>query len=162
MADQDQPEARYQPTVAKVYRTDEIEITWEPSRCIHFAACIRGSEAAFDPRRRPWVEPTAEAAERLDEIVAECPTGALHLFWRDGRPSREPTGPISVTPQLDGPLFIRGPIEIMDRHGVVVRTDTRVALCRCGHSQNKPFCDDSHYRVGFQSNDPAFGAPDAG
>ncbi|MFA7249757.1 MAG: (4Fe-4S)-binding protein [Dehalococcoidia bacterium] len=150
-------EIRYEPAASRSYRTDRIEITWEPSLCIHFAACIRGSQAAFNPRRRPWVDATAETPDRLEEIVIQCPTGALHLLRHDGQPSREPEAPVSVTPQLDGPLFIRGPFEVSDRRGNVVRRDTRMALCRCGHSHNKPFCDDSHYRVGFESNDPAFG-----
>jgi CDGSH-type Zn-finger protein/uncharacterized Fe-S cluster protein YjdI len=150
----DVPEVRYQDTAARLYETDQVEITWEPSLCIHFGACTSGSDAAFDPGRRPWVDATAESPDVLDEIIAQCPSGALHLRWRDGRPSRDPVGPPTVMPQADGPLFVRGPIEVVDRGGRVIRRAARVALCRCGHSQNKPFCDDSHYRVGFQSADP--------
>ena len=155
----DSQEARYQPTAERIYGTEQVEITWEPSFCIHFGACWNGSVAAFDPRRRPWVDATAESPEVLDEIIARCPSGALQLRWRDGRPSQDPVGTPGVMPQADGPLYVRGPIEVVDRGGRVIRRATRVALCRCGHSQNKPFCDDSHYRVGFQSNDPQLDAP---
>lgn len=158
----DEPlEERYAPTVARVYRTEEIEVLWEPSRCTHFGECVRGSAEAFDPRRRPWIEPGAEPPEHLAEIIARCPTGALHLVWRDGRSAEEPSETATVFPMLDGPLLMRGRIQIVDRQGNLVREDTRVALCRCGHSRNKPFCDDSHYRVGFRSHDPAFDGPTA-
>ena len=158
MTTEAQSEARYEATVDRVYSTDQIDILWESKLCIHFAACIRGSIEAFNPQRRPWVVPDAEPPERIDEIVAGCPTGALHVVWRDGRlPVSEPQHTVTFEPQLDGPLFVRGPMEIRDRDGNLVRTDTRMALCRCGHSENKPFCDDSHYRVGFRSNDPQFG-----
>ena len=165
MAEQTQgepQEERHQPSATRTYRTEDIEITWEPQLCIHYAACIRGSSRAFDPSRRPWVVPDAELPERIDEIVAGCPTGALHVRWLDGRPAvSEPEAPTAVWPELDGPLFVRGPLRVYDRLGNLFREDTRVALCRCGHSANKPFCDDSHYRVGFRSNDPQLGAVDA-
>jgi uncharacterized Fe-S cluster protein YjdI/CDGSH-type Zn-finger protein len=154
---QDQ-ELRYNPEVERVYRTDQVEVTWQPGLCIHFGACVRGSTAAFDPRRRPWVDPTAETPERLEEIVLHCPSGALHVNWLDGRPSGEPSGPAAIMPQRDGPLYVRGLLEILDRNGRLVRRDTRMALCRCGQSSNKPFCDDSHYDTGFKSEDPAFAA----
>lgn len=64
-------------------------------------------------------------------------------------------------PQRDGPLFLHGRVQILDRNGNVIREDTRVALCRCGHSRNKPFCDDSHYGVGFRSNNPHLGTEPA-
>lgn len=147
-------ESRYASTVAKVYRNDRIEVTWEPSFCIHFAACIRGSSKAFDPRRKPWVEIDAETPERIAEIVANCPTGALNARWLDGTPPQALPEATTVMPTLDGPLFVRGRLRLLDREGNVIREDTRVALCRCGHSQNKPFCDDSHYKVGFESADP--------
>src|SRR5690606_19798478 len=117
--------------------------------CIHFAACIRGSIRAFNPRRRPWVDVDAETPERIAEIVERCPTGALHARWKDGRPAEAPPEPGTVVPTVDGPLFLHGRVRILDRAGNVIREDTRIALCRCGHSKRKPFCDDSHYTVGF-------------
>lgn len=84
------------------------------------------------------------------EAVAQCPTGALHARWRDGRPAPEPDGPAQVQPRRNGPLFVRGPIEIVDARGELARADTRVALCRCGDSANKPFCDGTHRTNGFR------------
>ncbi len=153
----EQTETRYASTVERVYANDHIEVLWEPSRCIHFAACIRGSVRAFNPRRKPWVDVDAEPPERIVEIVERCPTGALHALWKDGRPSENPPETATIVPTVDGPLFLHGRIQILDRQGNVVREDTRVALCRCGHSKNKPFCDDSHYEAGFTSGDPSFG-----
>jgi uncharacterized Fe-S cluster protein YjdI/CDGSH-type Zn-finger protein len=158
MTDETTREDRHQPSVERVYATDAIEIHWEPEFCIHYGSCFRGSVEVFDPRRRPWITPDAAPPERIDAIVAECPTGALHVRWHDGRAAvSEPQHDPTVTPQIDGPLFVRGHVEIRDRAGNLVREDTRMALCRCGHSANKPFCDDSHYRVGFRSNDPGLG-----
>jgi CDGSH-type Zn-finger protein len=54
-----------------------------------------------------------------------------------------------TTPRPNGPLFIRGRVRIIDPDGRLIREDTRLALCRCGASENKPFCDGSHRRVGF-------------
>ena len=150
-----QREERHQPAATRVYRTDAIEVTWDPSFCAHYGACFDGSIKAFDPRRRPWIVADAESPERIAEIVSHCPTGALHMRWLDGRPSAEPPDePVAVMPQRDGPLFVRGRMLILNREGRVVREDTRIALCRCGHSSNKPYCDDSHYQVGFESKDP--------
>jgi CDGSH-type Zn-finger protein/uncharacterized Fe-S cluster protein YjdI len=60
-------------------------------------------------------------------------------------------GPLAVDPQLDGPLRVRGNIEITSGTGRVVARLTQATLCRCGASNNKPFCDGSHARVGFRS-----------
>lgn len=150
-------EERYQGNVERVYSNGQIDILWEPGLCIHFAACIRGSQRAFNPRRRPWVDVEAESPETLAEIVARCPTGALHARWPDGHAPETSPEPLTITPTLDGPLFIHGNVLVRDRQGNAVRRDVRMALCRCGQSKNKPFCDNSHYETGFESNDPAFG-----
>lgn len=150
-------EERYQPTVERVYQGEGIEVSWEPSLCIHFAACIRGSVAAFNPRRRPWIDVGAEPPEKIAEIVSHCPTGALHARWADGTPAETVPDAMIVTPTLDGPLFLHGRVTVRDRQGNVVREDVRMALCRCGNSKNKPFCDNSHDEVHFQSDDPEFG-----
>jgi CDGSH-type Zn-finger protein len=62
---------------------------------------------------------------------------------------REP-GPATITPYRDGPLIVRGNFRLVDQDGVEIDPgrDT-VALCRCGKSGIKPFCDGSHKRSGF-------------
>jgi CDGSH-type Zn-finger protein len=58
----------------------------------------------------------------------------------------------TITPYRDGPLIVRGDFEITDTDGRVVDTDrSTVALCRCGRSALKPFCDGSHKVVGFHA-----------
>ena len=60
-------------------------------------------------------------------------------------------GPLEVEPQPDGPLQVRGNLEIVSGTGRVVARLTQTRLCRCGGSANKPFCDGSHARIGFRS-----------
>jgi CDGSH-type Zn-finger protein/uncharacterized Fe-S cluster protein YjdI len=60
-------------------------------------------------------------------------------------------GPLLIDPQINGPLRVRGNLEITSGTGRVVARITNANLCRCGASNNKPFCDGSHARVGFVS-----------
>ncbi|MDP3493266.1 MAG: CDGSH iron-sulfur domain-containing protein [Hyphomonadaceae bacterium] len=60
-------------------------------------------------------------------------------------------GPVEIAPQLDGPLAVYGNLEIISGTGRVVSRAEAVRLCRCGHSNTKPFCDGSHSRVSFRS-----------
>lgn len=60
-------------------------------------------------------------------------------------------GPVDVAPQLDGPLMVRGNLEIISGTGRVVARQQAAKLCRCGQSKNKPFCDGTHAVVGFKS-----------
>lgn len=93
----------------------------------------------------------AADAEAVAETVLTCPTGALHFRRLDGGPQELPTESASVEPRPNGPLFVRGHVRIVDPDGRLIREDTRVALCRCGASENKPFCDGSHRRTGFET-----------
>jgi CDGSH-type Zn-finger protein/uncharacterized Fe-S cluster protein YjdI len=60
-------------------------------------------------------------------------------------------GPIEIAPQLDGPLIVRGNMEIISGTGRVVGRQRAARFCRCGHSNTKPFCDDTHAKIGFKS-----------
>ncbi|MES2626159.1 MAG: ferritin-like domain-containing protein [Pseudomonadota bacterium] len=60
-------------------------------------------------------------------------------------------GPLAIDPLIDGPLQVRGNMEIISGTGRVVARMESTRLCRCGASNNKPFCDNSHARVGFKS-----------
>jgi CDGSH-type Zn-finger protein/uncharacterized Fe-S cluster protein YjdI len=60
-------------------------------------------------------------------------------------------GPIEIAPQTDGPLMVRGNMEFISGTGRMFARLTAARLCRCGGSKNKPFCDDTHVKIGFKS-----------
>ena len=156
-----EPEAERGPR--RVYANDRIEVLWEPKLCIHVQNCVRGLPQVFDATRRPWVDVDAAAPDAIAEAILTCPTGALHFRRLDSGPQEEAPEETTVEPRPNGPLFVRGRVRIADEDGRVVREDTRVALCRCGASENKPFCDGSHRRIGFTTAPPsAEGADEAG
>jgi CDGSH-type Zn-finger protein/uncharacterized Fe-S cluster protein YjdI len=125
------------------YEGDEVTVTWDRARCIHAQACVEGLPSVFDPERRPWIEPEQAEADAVEAVVPRCPTGALHLTRNGEAPEPTPAqNRISVAP--NGPLYVRGDVTVLDADGEPLLTDTRVALCRCGRSGNKPLCDGSH------------------
>jgi CDGSH-type Zn-finger protein/uncharacterized Fe-S cluster protein YjdI len=58
-------------------------------------------------------------------------------------------GPLKVSPAPNGPLLVQGNVETCSGTGRTITRTQKTALCRCGASENKPFCDGSHQRVGF-------------
>jgi CDGSH-type Zn-finger protein len=61
-------------------------------------------------------------------------------------------GPTRITPYRDGPYLVRGPFTLVDQDGNEIEVKRRVvALCRCGRSQIRPFCDGTHKLIGFQA-----------
>ena len=147
-------EQRKRRDVARTYRTDRIEVTWEPRLCVHIGECFQGLPDVFDPWSRPWVRPEAADPDDLAEVVMRCPTGALH-FRRldDGAQEEDLIGDVQVSTLPDGPLQIRGKVRLVDANGDVVREDTRLTLCRCGASRRKPFCDGTHRVIGFRDDE---------
>ncbi len=132
------------------YRGRGIVVRYEVQRCIHAEECVHGLDAVFNPDRRPWIEATAAQPDEIAAVVAQCPTGALTFERTDGGPQEIPAAP-AISLAVDGPLYVRGAVEIVDHEGRVITADSRVALCRCGASKNKPYCDDSHLAIGFKS-----------
>ena len=58
----------------------------------------------------------------------------------------------TITPYRDGPLLVRGPFRLLDQNGEEIEVDrATVALCRCGKSRLRPFCDGSHKIVRFRA-----------
>jgi len=137
--------------VEKEYTADAITVTFNPRLCIHAAECVRGLPAVFNRERRPWVQPDAAPPDIIAEVVLRCPTGALHFVRHDGGAPEPLPAETTVTPRRNGPLFMRGQVEIRNAAGEVIRQDTRMALCRCGQSGNKPFCDGTHRQIGFEA-----------
>ena len=124
-------------------------VTYDAKRCIHAAECVQGLPAVFDPKATPWVQPGATEADALAAVIHRCPTGALKIERMDGADEPVPaTNAATVT--RDGPTYLRGDLALMAHDDIVALSDSRMALCRCGASQNKPLCDGSHRKVGFQ------------
>jgi CDGSH-type Zn-finger protein len=68
----------------------------------------------------------------------------------------EPREPVTITPYPDGPLIVRGAAQLIDEHGQPIAHSRRtVALCRCGASAIKPWCDGTHKLSGFRTAGPA-------
>ena len=71
----------------------------------------------------------------------------------DARPGALEDGPLNLQLIPDGPVIAEGPFEMRAASGRVAMRGKRVALCRCGASKNKPFCDGSHAEAGFKSGE---------
>lgn len=134
---------------AKSYRNDRIEVTFDGDICVHAQYCVRQLPAVFDVGRRPWIDVDGAEADATAEQVLRCPSGALHYRRLDGGADETAAVPVIATALKDGPLAVRGDLEIRSSDGAVLRRDTRVVLCRCGGSGNKPFCDGTHRTNGF-------------
>ena len=134
------------------YSGENIEVSYDVLRCTHARECIERLLEVFDPDERPWVDPDNADVDDLAGVIMRCPTGALQFERSDGGPSEPVPEYNTVTVVPDGPLHLWGDIEITNPDRETILEDTRVALCRCGASQNKPLCDNSHVDVDFQAD----------
>ena len=132
------------------YRGSGLVVRYDVKRCIHAAECVKGLPQVFDPNAKPWVQPGKAAADQVIAVIGRCPTGALSVTKEDGQACEQT--PVANEARLvaDGPIYLHGDIEIYDGDGKLTGRETRVALCRCGASKNKPFCDNSHGGAGFR------------
>ena len=130
------------------YAAEGITVSFDGARCIHAKECVSGLPDVFDIGKRPWIQPGNSSPESVAEVVLRCPSGALYFEREDG--VREiPQAENVVSLVADGPLYARGDIEVGDAEGEAPYRETRLALCRCGASGNKPFCDNTHQEIGF-------------
>jgi hypothetical protein len=95
------------------------------------------------------VQPAHADADSIAETVRTCPSGALQYKRLDGGAEEQPDAQNSIEPQPGGPYYVRGAIELLDSDGATITRETRLALCRCGHSKRKPFCDNTHRSIAW-------------
>lgn len=130
------------------YPGKDATVHWHGGLCIHVGECGRAEGELFVGGRKPWCQPDVSAAEDAAEVVTRCPTGALTIERRDGVQEQAPADNVVVVAN-NGPLYVRGALEIDGAAADMPGVKTRAALCRCGQSKNKPFCDNSHESAGF-------------
>lgn len=134
---------------AKDYASKDGVVTFDSTRCIHARECVRGLPAVFDPKARPWIAPANAGADELAAVIRRCPTGALSFRLPDGTAPEEPDARNTAALQPDGPTYLRGRL-VFNGDAATPVEHFRVAICRCGASANKPFCDGRHKDVGFR------------
>ena len=140
-----------QKKITKHYKNDEITIVWQPHLCVHSTLCFRGLPNVFDPRKRPWVTPEHSDSETIMKQIDACPSRALTYFKEsENQENVEVTNEIIVEPTKNGPLMVYGNISIKDSGVNLTKNHKVTALCRCGASENKPFCDGSHVKINFE------------
>jgi uncharacterized Fe-S cluster protein YjdI len=136
----------------QTYTAGPLEVEYEPARCIHAAECVRRLPRVFNPKARPWVRPDAAESDEVVRAVLACPTGALRVRVDGTAIERVPERP-QVRLAAHGPLQVHGDVRVVDEAGDDFAHGPRAALCRCGQSKRKPWCDGSHHDAGFR--DPA-------
>jgi uncharacterized Fe-S cluster protein YjdI len=138
--------------ITKKYSNGEVTIVWKPDLCIHSAICFNGLGDVFHPKELPWITPEKSPSNNIIEQVKKCPSGALSYYLnRDGENSDvsvEAETIVETAP--NGPLMVYGNVAIKNANGIITRKNNATAFCRCGASANKPFCDGSHKKVGFE------------
>ena len=116
----------------------------------------------FVAKRDPWCQPNLVSAEQAVNVVERCPTGALvYLRKKDDGPEETADSVNRVFVSNHGPLYIRGDLAVQGAPEDMAGVKFRAALCRCGESKNKPFCDNSHEGKRFRDRG-AIGRPGKG
>lgn len=140
--------------VTKKYSNGEVTIVWKPAACIHSTICWRrgtGMPQVFNPKERPWIKMEGGESAAIVEQVKKCPSGALSFYYNEeataGTPEITTETRVEVMPK--GPLLVYGNLTVKDKDGGEIKKFKVTAFCRCGQSQNKPYCDGSHIAAGF-------------
>ncbi|NLR89930.1 MULTISPECIES: (4Fe-4S)-binding protein [Flammeovirga] len=134
----------------RTYSNGDIEILWQPDLCIHSTKCFQALPNVFNPSNRPWVNMSNGETFDIIKTVKNCPSGALSLKSDETDTSTTPSVEINVL--KDGPVLVKGNIDITISGKTENLGDKQVALCRCGHSNNKPYCDGNHVKAGFKAD----------
>ena len=117
--------------------------------CAHAGVCTDRLKTVFLMGKEPWIDPDGASVEEIIETVEKCPSGALSYSIENGDSRVQQRRPM-VTVTDDGPYAVAGGVELLGVDFGDGAVKERYTLCRCGASKNKPFCDGSHWNVGFR------------
>lgn len=138
-------------TTKKSYVGKKIIIHDNRKICSHAAECVNNLPSVFRLNQKPWIDPDQVTnIQEIIRIIKKCPSGALS-YSIDGIEYKDYKGKQLVKVSKDGPYYVSGGIELMLEQGDFPDGTSRehYALCRCGASKNKPFCDGFHSSINF-------------
>ena len=133
----------------KSYAGTKITIHDNRRICSHAAECVNNLSSVFNLNKRPWINPDGAITKEIIETIKKCPSGALS-YSIDGIEYRDYDGKQLVKVSKDGPYYITGGIELIGAEFPDDASKEHYTLCRCGTSNNKPFCDGNHSIINFK------------
>ncbi len=139
----------------EVVRGERLTVLFEGRRCIHSRHCVLDAPSVFKANTPgAWIYPDTVPAEHLVAVAHSCPSGAIRYQRHDGGPEEAAPAVNQLRIRENGPYAIHAPLQLAAQDD-----GYRATLCRCGQSNNKPWCDGSHVAAGFQaSGEPPSGA----
>ncbi len=133
------------------YKGKRLTIHDNRSICAHAGFCTDGLSSVFRLSVEPWIDPDEAEAEAIIETVKKCPSGALS-YSIDEVEHRDKDREPMILVSRNGPYFVTGGPEIEGEPRGEGASDEHYALCRCGGSKNKPFCDGTHWHIKFKDD----------
>lgn len=139
------------------FSNGEITVYWKSELCIHSANCLIGLPGVFNTKKKPWINIHASNSKEIMKVVDTCPSRALTYLKSTKFVTSKPRTTAKMKSKFarvqimkNGPALITGNFIIRDAQKKKVQIENELAaICRCGASKNKPFCDGSHQVVGF-------------
>lgn len=139
------------PDERTAYAGAEVTILDNRGTCCHSGNCSDNLPAVFRLGVEPWIDPNGAAKQEIIDIVRACPSGALS-YALDGVEFRDRDRASSIYVSKDGPYHVQGHVSLLHEQFGEGASGEHYALCRCGQSKNKPFCDGSHWYAKFEDD----------
>lgn len=136
--------------IIKEYTNGELTIIWKPRTCIHSAECVKRLPSVYNPNEKPWIKAENATTEELKEQIEACPSGALSYRMNNEEDKEEAYLETKIEVLENGPLLVYGTLHITNANGETEKKNKTTAFCRCGASQNKPYCDGAHREAQFK------------
>lgn len=131
------------------YRGAEVAIHDNRGICQHAGFCTDTMPSVFKLHQDPWIDPNGANGKAIIGQVRQCPSGALSYSVRDTE-HRDQNRPPTIIISHNGPYRVTGRVELKAEPWGEGASKEHYALCRCGGSKNKPFCDGTHWYNDFQ------------
>lgn len=136
--------------IIKEYSKGDLTVVWKPKKCIHAAICVNTLPKVYDPNKKPWIEPENASIDELKSQIDKCPSGALTYYIKgESENIEDMASNTRVEVMANGPLLVHGTLDVKDADGKTESKSGVTALCRCGASGNKPYCDGAHKKIDF-------------
>ncbi len=139
------------PDRRETYTGKNIAIHDNRGLCSHAGFCTDSLSAVWRMHQNPWIDPDAADATAIIDTIRKCPSGALS-YSVAGVEQRDPNRTPAIQATKDGPYRVTGGVALDGQEWDDGASREHYTLCRCGASKNKPFCDGTHWDIGFRDD----------